>query len=198
MDGTFKSCMKYFLQLFTIHGFRNGLYVPLVFLVPPKKTLETYTKAFQYILAIHTSVKCVWLNAIIRDCRFNLTQSWWRTIQQLGLTKAYKSSNNDVSDLNQDALFPSNISAEFAATTNHTSNSCESYHAKLNASISVAHPSLFFLIEILLGTQSEIYVSLQSSQSHSQTKNCRKRQFLREKMLSFTCGELNRLNVVKE
>uniref|UniRef100_A0A2S2Q223 MULE transposase domain-containing protein n=1 Tax=Sipha flava TaxID=143950 RepID=A0A2S2Q223_9HEMI len=97
MDGTFKSCTKYFLQLFTIHGFRNGLYVPLVFLVLPNKTLETYTKAFQYIVSyctslqlnfqpteiyvdfevsIHTSVKCVWPNAIIKGCRFHLAQSW--------------------------------------------------------------------------------------------------------------------------
>jgi len=95
MNGTFKRA-KYFLLLFTIHGFRNGLYVPLVFFVLPNKTLETYTKAFQYIVnycaslqlnfqpteifvdfevAIHTSVKCVWPNAIIRGCRFHLAQS---------------------------------------------------------------------------------------------------------------------------
>jgi len=119
MDGTFKSCVKYFLQLFTIHGFRNGLYVPLVFFILPNKTLETHTKAFQYIVnyctslqlnfqsteifvnfevAIHMSVKCVWPNAIIRGCRFHLAQSWWQKIQQLGLSKAYKGSNNDIND----------------------------------------------------------------------------------------------------
>jgi len=142
-------------------------------------------------VAIHTFVKCVWLNANIRGCRFHLAQSWWRKIQQLGLSKAYKSSNNDISvfglpflkseevfdcfidDLmtikpvnkivdnfcdyllktyiEQDALFPLNIWAEFAATTNRTTNSCESYHAKLNASISATHPNIFVLIDILLG-----------------------------------------------
>lgn len=262
MDGTFKSCTKYFLQLFTIHGFRNGLYVPLVFLILPNKTLETYTKAFQYIVsyctslqlnfqpaeifvdfevAIHTSVKCVWPNAIIRGCRFHLAQSWWRKIQQLGLSKAY-SSNNDISDylkcvfglpflkpeevfdcfiddlmtikpvnttvdifcdyllktyIEEDALFPPNIWAEFAATTNRTTNSCESYHAKLNASISASHPNIFVLIEMLLEIQSEIYVSLRSSATQSK-KTVEKENFLREKMLSFTSGELTRLNFVKE
>uniref|UniRef100_A0A2S2P4T0 MULE transposase domain-containing protein n=1 Tax=Schizaphis graminum TaxID=13262 RepID=A0A2S2P4T0_SCHGA len=264
MDGTFKSCTKYFLQLFTIHGFRNGLYVPLVFLILPNKTLETYTKAFQCIVsyctslklnfqpteifvdfevAIHMSVKCVWPNAIIRGCRFHLAQSWWRKIQQLGLSKVYKSSNNDISDylkcvfglpflkpeevfdcfiddlmtikpvnttvdkfcdyllktyIEQDALFPPNIWAEFAATTNRTTNSCESYHAKLNASISAAHPNIFVLIEILLGIQSEIYVSLRSSATQPVKKTVEKENFLREKMLSFTSGELTRLNFVKE
>ena len=31
MDGTFKCCLKYFSQLYTIHGYKNGNYVPLVF-----------------------------------------------------------------------------------------------------------------------------------------------------------------------
>lgn len=88
MDGTFKSCPQYFLQLFTIHRFLNGLYVPLAFLILPNKALETYTKAFQYIvsycsslqlnfrpteivvdfeLSIHTSVKCIWQIFVLID-----------------------------------------------------------------------------------------------------------------------------------
>ena len=31
VDGTFKCCPKYFEQLYTIHGFNLGHYVPLVF-----------------------------------------------------------------------------------------------------------------------------------------------------------------------
>jgi hypothetical protein len=53
--------------------------------------------------------------------------------------------------IEQDTLFPLNIWDEFAATTNRTTNSCESYHAKLNASISATHTNIFVLIEILLG-----------------------------------------------
>jgi len=100
--------------------------------------------------------------------------------------------------IEQDALFPPNIWAEFAATTNRTTNSCESYHVKLNASISAAHPNIFVLIEILLGIQSEIYVSLRSSATQPIKKTAEKEKFLREKMLSFTIGELTRLNFVKE
>jgi hypothetical protein len=94
--------------------------------------------------------------------------------------------------IEQDALFPPNIWAEFAATT----NSCESFHAKLNASFSAAHPNIFVLIEILLGIQSEIYVSLRSSATQP-IKKVKKEKFLRG-MLSFTSGELSRLNFVKD
>jgi hypothetical protein len=32
MDGTYTFCPKFFKQLYTIHGFQNGHYVPLVFI----------------------------------------------------------------------------------------------------------------------------------------------------------------------
>jgi len=31
MDGTFKYCPQYFLQMFTIHGLKNGHYILLIF-----------------------------------------------------------------------------------------------------------------------------------------------------------------------
>jgi hypothetical protein len=31
IDGTFKCCPKFFEQLYTIHGYSNGHYIPLVF-----------------------------------------------------------------------------------------------------------------------------------------------------------------------
>ncbi|KAE9533104.1 hypothetical protein AGLY_009532 [Aphis glycines] len=248
MDGTFKSCTKYFLQLFTIHGFRNGLYVPLVFLVLPNKTLETYTKVFKYIVsyctslqlnfqpadifvdfevAIRTSVKFggekfnslgyqrrikVPITIYVSDylkCVFGLPflkpeEVFDCFIDDLMTIKPINATVDQFCDYllktytEEDALFPPNIWAEFAATTNRTTNSCESYHAKLNASISAAHPNIFVLIEILLGIQSEIYVSLRSSATQPNKKTAEKKKFLREKMLSFTSGELNRFNFVKE
>jgi len=83
--------------------------------------------------------------------------------------------------IEQNALFLPNIWAEFAATTNRTTNSCESYHAKLNASIGAVHPNIFVLVEILLGNQSEIYVSLRSSATQPIKKTCRKRKIFKGK-----------------
>jgi len=31
MDGTFKYAASFFMQMFTIHGIKNGHYIPLVF-----------------------------------------------------------------------------------------------------------------------------------------------------------------------
>jgi hypothetical protein len=42
IDGTFKCCPKFFLQLYTIHGCENGNYVPLVFVLLPSKTEICY------------------------------------------------------------------------------------------------------------------------------------------------------------
>jgi len=42
VDGTFTYCAKYFLQLFTIHIFKNGHYVPLVYFLLPDKSKDTY------------------------------------------------------------------------------------------------------------------------------------------------------------
>ena len=38
IDGTFKCCPRYFYQLYTIHGGKNGNYIPLVFAILPAKT----------------------------------------------------------------------------------------------------------------------------------------------------------------
>jgi hypothetical protein len=41
LDGTFKYCPKYFLQLFTLHGYYNGHYIPLAFCLLKDKLTET-------------------------------------------------------------------------------------------------------------------------------------------------------------
>jgi len=41
--------------------------------------------------AIHYSNLSVWPETNIKGCRFHLGQSWWRKIQNLGLTNEYKS-----------------------------------------------------------------------------------------------------------
>ena len=98
VDGTFKYCTKFFLQMFTIHGFLNDYYIPLVFILLPNKNINSYAKAFQYINeeclklrlhfnpdivyadyegAIHRAINIVWPKAEIKGCRFHLAQSWY-------------------------------------------------------------------------------------------------------------------------
>uniref|UniRef100_A0A8D8WDT8 MULE transposase domain-containing protein n=1 Tax=Cacopsylla melanoneura TaxID=428564 RepID=A0A8D8WDT8_9HEMI len=107
MDGTFKSCPKFYFQVFTLLGLKNNVYIPLVFLLLPGKTKSIYKQAFQHVksqcsslvgkefypsevfadfeLAIHGAIQDVWSDVIRRGCRFHLGQCWWRKIQTSGL-----------------------------------------------------------------------------------------------------------------
>jgi hypothetical protein len=111
MDGTFKYCPKYFLQLFTLHGYYNGHYIPLAFCLLKDKLTETYAKCLTILLnkckeinlkfqpeeividfekSIHNAVKIVRNEVKIIGCRFHISQAWWRKVQELGLSKDYK------------------------------------------------------------------------------------------------------------
>ena len=99
VDGTFKCCTKFFLQMFTIHILKNGWYAPLVFCLLPNKNKESYIRAFSIIRewvtasivfadfehAIHLAVVSVWPHIQVRGCRFHLGHSWWRAIRAANL-----------------------------------------------------------------------------------------------------------------
>ncbi|XP_050516141.1 uncharacterized protein LOC126891006 [Diabrotica virgifera virgifera] len=117
MDGTFQYCTKFFKQLFTVHGYFDGHYIPLLFCLLKDKCELTYKLCLQEVknlcsehnlllrptkivldfeTAIHNAVKYVWTDIIIHGCRFHLTQSWWRKIQSLGLSCEYKDKSSDI------------------------------------------------------------------------------------------------------
>ncbi|KAF0686992.1 Uncharacterized protein FWK35_00038294, partial [Aphis craccivora] len=119
VDGTFKYCPKFFLQLFTIHGLNNGYYIPLVFFLLNNKQTELYSSCFlalknectklnlclnpeimyaDFEKSIHMGAKNVWPNIITKGCRFHLGQAWWRKVQNLGLSTHYC---DDVSEIGQ-------------------------------------------------------------------------------------------------
>lgn len=114
VDGTFKSSPSLFSQLFTIHGFKNTSYIPLVFSLLPDKKQETYEALFGHLtneisklglvfspetifvdfeIGIHNAVRNSFTNCVIKGCRFHLAQAWWRYIQTLGLSLDYKKSD---------------------------------------------------------------------------------------------------------
>lgn len=117
LDGTFNYCTKYFLQLFTIHGFKNQNYIPLVFALLPDKNSHTYSTLFlktieiclennlrfqpvtvvvDFEIAIHNSIKNIWPTVQIHGCNFHLCQNWYRKIQQLGLTNDYNNGESEI------------------------------------------------------------------------------------------------------
>jgi hypothetical protein len=60
IDGTFKYCPKFFFQLYSIHGCKNGNYIPLVFALLPLKTEECYNKMWDLLrhfrLVLHENI----------------------------------------------------------------------------------------------------------------------------------------------
>ncbi|CAG2206186.1 unnamed protein product [Mytilus edulis] len=117
MDGTFKFCPKFFNQLYTIHGFKNGNYIPLVFILLTGKSEEIYHHCFTKLVelcndrnltlkpkTVHVDfedrvmvvVRNLFPSALLKCCRFHLSQAWWRKIQALGLSKEYKECTTEV------------------------------------------------------------------------------------------------------
>jgi hypothetical protein len=56
IDGTFKCCSKYFLQMYNIHGLKNGHYVPLVFILLSGKSELVFLRCG---LQLHHYVKAL-------------------------------------------------------------------------------------------------------------------------------------------
>ena len=117
-DGTYKCCPNYFKQIYTIHGFKNGHYIPLVFCLLPSKSEACYKKMFSLLgesckqinltLNIttihldfedrnHKTVRDLSSDVVIKTCRFNLGQAWWRKIQNFGLAKENNKNGSDIS-----------------------------------------------------------------------------------------------------
>lgn len=116
VDGTFTYCTKFFCQLFTIHGFYNNHYIPLIFCLLPSKCGEVYEYVFRNIKrlcsnlnlefspvemysdfekSILNSASKIWPEIKLSTCRFHLGQCWYRKIQNLGLTNVYKTDTLD-------------------------------------------------------------------------------------------------------
>jgi len=100
-DGTFDYAPKFFLQLYTIHGYKNGVYVPLVYFFLKDKFKNTYINVWKYLISIcekqsllfkieklHIdfeigaieATKEVFPDVKIKTCRFHLGQAWWRKV----------------------------------------------------------------------------------------------------------------------
>jgi len=58
MDGTFNVFPKYFTQLFTIHGFKDDIYIytyiPLVIFVLPYKQTKRASVQFIWLIALYS------------------------------------------------------------------------------------------------------------------------------------------------
>lgn len=107
-DGTFKVVPTLFEQLYTIHGLKDNVAIPLVFALLPNKTEQTYIKLLQEIKnvlpagagprTIMTDFELAMINAVQqelpdtvhRGCFFHFSQCIFRHIQSNGLQREYE------------------------------------------------------------------------------------------------------------
>jgi hypothetical protein len=59
---TFSDCTKFFKQLFTVHGYKNGHYVPLVFAILTDKTAQSYEHCLQFVTSLCYVIICTYQN----------------------------------------------------------------------------------------------------------------------------------------
>lgn len=266
MDGTFKYCTKFWLQLFTIHGIENGRYVPLIFCLLPNKQEETYCILFRTIRekcleqhlcfqpnhfvvdferAIHNAIRVTWPNADIQGCKFHLGQAWHRKIQDLGLGKEFREGktsdigqwlkytfglsylkSEDVGDclafdlvpiqpedprvskfvdylvdyyIDENAKFPPSMWARADASTENTTNACESFHSHFNACFYQVHPNIISFVEILLQCQTECYIRMASTNEKTYVSKSvlQKRKNLNKIITEYLEGSVSRFDMVK-
>ncbi len=70
-DGTFRYCPKYFYQLYTIHIYKNGLYLSLVYYFLTGKTTTDYIEMWQSLKNTCKSMNLIFNPKTIRvNCSF--------------------------------------------------------------------------------------------------------------------------------
>jgi len=110
-DGTFEMCPDTAYQLYTLHGFKDGEALPLVWALLPNKSTQTYKEMFDSIRSALTTtfgdigsmkyfltdfeqaainaVADVFPEVTVKGCSFYYRQALMRRIQQEGLQTVY-------------------------------------------------------------------------------------------------------------
>ena len=117
VDRTFRFCPNFLYVLYTIHGFRNGHFVPLVFALFSGKSRRVYRNMWNSLkaacternfilqpklihvdfeLTMHTVLNDVFPVVSLKCCRLHLGQAWYRKMQNLCLSQDYQDSDSEV------------------------------------------------------------------------------------------------------
>jgi len=81
--------------------------------------------------------------------------------------------------ISPEANFRPSIWAQFSTVLNRTTNSCESFHSKLNSCFYNGQPNIYVFIDELLEVQSETYIKCRSNGNKKSKKKKRKTNFFK-------------------
>lgn len=102
--------------------------------------------------------------------------------------------------ISEEAVFPPSLWAELSDSIERSTNACESFHAKFNASFYSTHPSIFHFIEILKQFQTETYIKIQSLSECARIRDPvvrRRKQSVTRKIDEYKNGSVSRFDFVK-
>ncbi|KAK3737265.1 hypothetical protein RRG08_009898 [Elysia crispata] len=112
IDGTFKFCRTFYLQIYSLHVWENGIYLPCAFLLLLDKRQSTYERVLTVLHSecfeqqtafkpeyIHLDLEVGMMNAFktsfpsstIKPCQYRIAQTRYRFINQVLLSLVYKS-----------------------------------------------------------------------------------------------------------
>ncbi|CAI9729122.1 Hypothetical predicted protein [Octopus vulgaris] len=115
LDGTFKTCLRLFYQLYSIHCRFEEQIFPVDYTLLTEKTTQIYSSMLEHLTSVLeskeiqlnptffvvdfelSSIKALqekFSDARISGCFFHLCQSTYRSIQKNGLVDAYKNNEN--------------------------------------------------------------------------------------------------------
>ena len=67
IDGTFKCCLKFFEQLYTIHGYSNSHYIPLVFALLVSKSEDPRCTSIRSLI-IYWKITLCRIQGFLQHC----------------------------------------------------------------------------------------------------------------------------------
>ena len=109
IDGTSKSCPKFFDQVYSIHGCKHENYMPLVFALLPTRTQKCYAELWTLVIriceerhlilcpdAIHIDFEQSMISVIVSVFPATKIKCCRRRIQELGLSAEYEDEEGQI------------------------------------------------------------------------------------------------------
>ncbi|KAE9523762.1 hypothetical protein AGLY_015822 [Aphis glycines] len=214
-DGTFNYCRKYFYQMYTIHAYKNNMYLPLVYFLLNGKSTECYIKMWYFLnelcgsfnlsfkpdlirtdfeISAHIAIKINAKYSVVNFILANLvSDAFYELIEISPSENAFEFSDYVLKNyIEENCLFPPEIWAEAPSTIPKTTNGPESFHRHYNEQFYSAHPSLWKVIEVLKEIQVETNIKMNEESTRLRTKEIKNIEFVNEHYFKYTSGEINR------
>lgn len=103
--------------------------------------------------------------------------------------------------INEESRFPPQIWAALSECTCRTTNSCESFHAKLRGYCETPHPNIHRFLNALTDMQTDTYIKINTCKANERPSTrksvLRKKDFIAEKIQQYKTNQILRTDFIK-